>query len=93
MLLIPLLAASLLFCIAMLWWVASNQKKAYEPVMSASIEDRPVIALTIERGMTARSVSLLLEQMGVVKDFPTPAFLLCGEQSGHRSQDRFLFDA
>ncbi len=68
MLLVPLLAASLLFCIAMLWWVASNQKKAYEPVMSASIEDRPVIALTIERGMTARSVSLLLEQMGVVKD-------------------------
>ena len=68
MLLIPLLASSLLFCIAMLWWVVSNQKKAFEPVIGATIEDRPAIALTIERGMTARSVSLLLEQMGVVDD-------------------------
>jgi len=68
MLLVPLLASSLLFCIAMLWWVVSNQKKAFEPVIGATIEDRPAIALTIERGMTARSVSLLLEQMGVVDD-------------------------
>lgn len=67
MLLIPLLCAVLLFCTAILWWVLSNQK-AIQPGKSLLIEDRPVIALTIERGMTARSVSLLLEQMGVVED-------------------------
>ena len=37
-------------------------------VMSPLVEDRPVIALNIERGMTARSVSLLLHQSGVVED-------------------------
>lgn len=68
MLLIPLLAATLLFCIAILWWVISTQRDEYHVVMSPLVEDRPVIALNIERGMTARSVSLLLQQSGVVED-------------------------
>lgn len=68
MLLIPLLAATLLFCIAILWWVISAQRGEYQMVMSPLVEDRPVIALNIERGMTARSVSLLLQQSGVVED-------------------------
>jgi len=67
MFLIPLLAATLLFCFAILWWVLSDQQEQrVEP--SSLIEDRPAIAFTIERGMTARSVSLLLEQLGVVED-------------------------
>ena len=67
MLLIPLLVATLLFCCAILWWWLSSQEESVVEV-SPLVEDRPVIALTIERGMTARSVSLLLEQLGVVED-------------------------
>ncbi len=69
MVLAPLLIASLVFCSILAWWVLSNQKAAgHEQTTSPLIEGRPAIALTIERGMTARSVSLLLEQVGVVKD-------------------------
>jgi len=65
--LIPLLVSVLLFCLAILLWVFVGQRKALPEVV---VEESPrqAVALTIERGMSARSVSQLLESEGVVAD-------------------------
>lgn len=65
--LIPLLVAVLLFCLAILIWVFVGQRKAL-PVGVVEETPRQAVALTIERGMSARSVSQLLESEGVVAD-------------------------
>ena len=67
LMLIPLLGATLLFCLAILAWVLIGQGKKPVGVLVQE-EQRQAVALTIERGMSARSVSQLLEHAGVVDD-------------------------
>lgn len=71
-LLLPLLIA-LLACTALILLYAYFEKPAILDPSVSVVEERDVVALTIESGMTARTVSLLLEQLGVVED--TQAFL------------------
>lgn len=66
-LLLPLLIA-LLACTALILLYAYFEKPAILAPSVSVVEERDVVALTIERGMTARTVSLLLEQLGVVED-------------------------
>ncbi|MGE4464012.1 endolytic transglycosylase MltG [Sphaerochaeta sp.] len=67
LMLVPLLGAVLLFCIAILIWVFLGQAKR-PGVVLAEAQQSQAVALTIERGMSARSVSQLLEHAGVVED-------------------------
>lgn len=66
-LLLPLLIA-LLACTALILLYAHYEKPAILAPSPPVVEERDVVALTIESGMTARTVSLLLEQLGVVED-------------------------
>ena len=66
-LLLPLLIA-LLACTALILLYAHFERPAILAPSPSVVEERDVVALTIESGMTARTVSLLLEQLGVVDD-------------------------
>nr|WP_319776940.1 endolytic transglycosylase MltG [uncultured Sphaerochaeta sp.] len=66
-LLLPLLIA-LLICTALILLYAYFERPAILAPSLPVVEERDVVAMTIESGMTARTVSLLLEQLGVVED-------------------------
>ncbi|MGH0053654.1 MAG: endolytic transglycosylase MltG, partial [Sphaerochaetaceae bacterium] len=66
-LLLPLVIAMLLATISLLVYVFL-EKPTFLAAPDTEIEQRDVVVLTIERGMTARAVSRLLEQLGVVED-------------------------
>ncbi len=66
-LLLPLLIALLVVAVLLILY-AYYEKPAILAPQVAVVEERDVVALTIEGGMTARTVSLLLEQLEVVED-------------------------
>ncbi|MGE4453564.1 MAG: endolytic transglycosylase MltG [Sphaerochaeta sp.] len=66
-LLLPLLLALLIFVVSILVYSFLERPAILSPALE-NIEERDVVALTIERGMTARTVSLLFEQLKVVDD-------------------------
>ncbi len=66
-LLLPLVIALLVVTVLLLIY-AYYEKPAILAPSTTAVEERDVVALTIENGMTARTVSLLLEQLGVVED-------------------------
>ncbi len=70
MILIPLIIASLLVCLlVVLYYVLQYSQAQLETVQeSAVVREQQTVAVTISKGMTARSVSLLLEQAGVIGD-------------------------
>ena len=61
---IPLVIASVIVLVVSIAWVSSQMQTQF----IQEEDSRTVIAVTIERGMTARSVSMLLEQVGVIED-------------------------
>ncbi len=65
--LIPLLVAMLFATSIMLYWTISH-KAVLADAQKSVPEQRDVVAITVESGMTARTVSLMLEQEGVIDD-------------------------
>ncbi|WP_319756351.1 endolytic transglycosylase MltG [uncultured Sphaerochaeta sp.] len=78
-LLLPLLIA-LLVCTVLIILYAHFERPSILDRSPSVIEERDVVALTIESGMTARTVSLLLEQLGVVEDAQTFLAYLVDEE-------------
>jgi UPF0755 protein len=64
---IPLLTASLVFCTLIIGWTLHFFPFGKLPTVQPPAT-KEVVAFTVERGMTARSVSLLLQRLGVVED-------------------------
>lgn len=66
-LLLPILLALIIFVVGILIYSFLERPAILSPVIEKT-EERDMVALTIESGMTARTVSLLFEQLGVVDD-------------------------
>lgn len=67
MVLVPVVIGALVLCLAVVWYFLHSMQ-VEQPSSVESVASSPVIAITIEPGMTARLVSLLLEQSKVVTD-------------------------